>query len=562
MPRVRKVKEKPYKMDSLMSAVKSVKKDGLRLSQAAKDYSVPRKTLSDYVKMSRIENGEVICQRKQLGHQSAVFTKEQEGLLVERLLLLNSRGFPMTVHELKETAYAYAIALIRKGSKTCIPKAWEKNNLAGEDWYLSFRKRNPELSLRKPEGLSTNRAQAFNKERVDSYFEIVTALLKDVDPRLILNIDETGLSSVPNTPQRVLSLKGVRTVSSIQVGERGTLTTVIPCVNAAGDLLPPFVIFKGIRMDSVLKAALDDAGIEAHMTESGYIDKHVFLQYLKFVNEKRPSRTEKCYIVMDGHFSHHSYEALSYCLENNMELICIPPHTSHRLQPLDTHWNGPLKKLWSQLVQKRIKEKQIVSINRFDFIKLLKHAWQDMSEKRELITKGFQHCGLFPPNNVVKEEEYNKTIPFLPEQKDLPETRSQQSSAVIKNVLPSPIKLASQAHKRAHVTMVCSPENVEAKKMKAMAIKSKVKSLTTKGGTKLQNTGPTKIKMPTWMNSSPSTSSATQATAKTAKNPNNKCHICFQPYGSNKMLDFFKCVLCQKWTCEDCFEIERCTNCI
>ena len=68
-----------------------------------------------------------------------------------------------------------------------------KNKCAGDDWYLGLRKWYPNVSLRKPEGLSTSRAQAFSKERVNDYYKTIATLLKDVDPRLIINIDETGL---------------------------------------------------------------------------------------------------------------------------------------------------------------------------------------------------------------------------------------------------------------------------------------------------------------------------------------------------------------------------------
>lgn len=75
-----------------MSANKSVKKDGLKITQAAKDYSVPRKTLSDYLKQTILDNGEVICSRKQLGQQTSVLSKEQEKILADRLLLLSTPG--------------------------------------------------------------------------------------------------------------------------------------------------------------------------------------------------------------------------------------------------------------------------------------------------------------------------------------------------------------------------------------------------------------------------------------------------------------------------------------
>ena len=45
MPRNRKVKKKSYSYDLLINAVKAVLIDGMKMSQATKDYSVPRKIL-------------------------------------------------------------------------------------------------------------------------------------------------------------------------------------------------------------------------------------------------------------------------------------------------------------------------------------------------------------------------------------------------------------------------------------------------------------------------------------------------------------------------------------
>lgn len=94
------------------------------------------------------------------------------------------------------------------------------------------------------------RAEAFNKFQIEQFFKDVTERAAELQifesyPNLIYNCDETGLSTVPNSSKKVLALKGTRVVQKIGVGERGTLTTLIPCANASGQLIPPFLIFKG-----------------------------------------------------------------------------------------------------------------------------------------------------------------------------------------------------------------------------------------------------------------------------------------------------------------------------
>lgn len=46
---------------------------------------------------------------------------------------------------------------------------------------------------------------------------------------------------------------------------------------------------------------------------------------------------------MDNHESHMTIAGLDFCKNNNIEVLTLPPHTSHRLQPLDRGVFGPLK---------------------------------------------------------------------------------------------------------------------------------------------------------------------------------------------------------------------------
>ena len=116
------------------------------------------------------------------------------------------------------------------------------------------------MVLRKPEGLSA--ARAFNPTRVNKYFQEIKSILPaNVDPRLVFNIDETGLSTVPNDSSLVLAHKGQKTVSKIKVGERGVLTTVIPCYPAPNRVMltrKRFCIFYIISCGIAMKLMLQE----------------------------------------------------------------------------------------------------------------------------------------------------------------------------------------------------------------------------------------------------------------------------------------------------------------
>lgn len=74
-----------------------------------------------------------------------------------------------------------------------------------------FLKRHPEVTLRTAVGLLTIRARMLNQPVVDSYFrslcELVTSLELADKPKLIWNIDETGVP-LTHRPVKVFAEKG------------------------------------------------------------------------------------------------------------------------------------------------------------------------------------------------------------------------------------------------------------------------------------------------------------------------------------------------------------------
>ena len=79
-------------------------------------------------------------------------------------------------------------------------------------------------------------------------------------------------------------------------------------------------------------------------------------------------------LLFDGHNSHINSQFLSYCLENKVIPLCLPPHTTHRLQPLDVavfsaykhYYRKELRQRWARRVWGVGKDNfyQIISIAR------------------------------------------------------------------------------------------------------------------------------------------------------------------------------------------------------
>ena len=105
------------------------------------------------------------------------------------------------------------------------------------------------------------------------------------------------------------------------------------CVSASGFVLPPFLIYPRKRITENLKVGAI-AGTVYQCSDTGWINADFFLVWLKFFPQSIP-QSRPVLLILDGHSSHVSIEAIEYARSNEIHMPCIPAHTTHILQPLD-----------------------------------------------------------------------------------------------------------------------------------------------------------------------------------------------------------------------------------
>lgn len=123
-----------------------------------------------------------------------------------------------------------------------------------------------------------------------------------------------------------------------------TFVTAAFAVNAAGNAIPPSLIFPRVKFHQHF---LRDGptGCDGDANPSGWMMEQNFVKFTKhFVSYARCSEKRPSLLLLDNHDSHLSAEALDYFKANAVTLLSFPPHCSHKLQPLDRSVYGPLKK--------------------------------------------------------------------------------------------------------------------------------------------------------------------------------------------------------------------------
>ena len=96
------------------------------------------------------------------------------------------------------------------------------------------------------------------------------------------------------------------------------------------------------------------AGTLYSVSKSGWMEADNFLQW--FLKLFVPSVTHllskgPVVLFVDGHQSHISLQLVKTAKENGIHLYCLPPHTTHILQPLDVGVYGPVKQAWKKILK-------------------------------------------------------------------------------------------------------------------------------------------------------------------------------------------------------------------
>jgi DDE superfamily endonuclease len=278
--------------------------------------------------------------------------------------------------------------------------------LVGKNWTTNFIKRRTEIKTKFSRKYNYKRAQCEGPLIIGDWFKLVRNTIGKygIQEEDIYNFDEAGfLMGVIATAKVVTSSQSRNRPTAAQPGNREWVS-IIQGINSYGWSIPPFIIFKG---GNHLSAWYEDSGLPRDwvitLSENGWTTNEIGYQWIQHFEKHTRTRTKGTYrlLILDGHESHLSVEFQQYCQENHIITLCMPPHSSHILQPLDVGCFSPLRASYGKQIETPVRNR-INHITKLEFLPAFKEAFRAALTEQN-IKSGFRATGLVPydPDNVL-----------------------------------------------------------------------------------------------------------------------------------------------------------------
>ena len=197
--------------------------------------------------------------------------------------------------------------------------------------------------------------------------------------------------------------------------------TLLACVYSDGTPLPPALIYKGENNDlrDTWLEDFDHSTERAYFTSSskGWSNENIGVQWLSQVfdpHTKAKAGRNRRFLILDGHNSHLNLAFIDYCDRNKIIPVFLPPHSTHRLQPLDIGLFSPLANYYTEAIDTLMTDSLgFVSMGKRFFWRLFRAAW-DRAFTEANIASAFKAVGIWPynPDIVLRQIKKAQTPPL------------------------------------------------------------------------------------------------------------------------------------------------------
>jgi hypothetical protein len=141
---------------------------------------------------------------------------------------------------------------------------------------------------------------------------------------------------------------------------------------------------------------------------SGWIQLNIFTKWFQhFIENVKPSSDDPVLLVLDGHYSHtRNVEIIEIARANGVAIVCLPPHSTQKMQLLDVSFMSPFKTYYCQEIEKWLKHHGNIILTTYQIGELMGNACLKSATARVAVN-GFRKTGLYPCNrNIFNDYEF------------------------------------------------------------------------------------------------------------------------------------------------------------
>ena len=287
------------------------------LCAAANFYGIPKTSLSDHV------HGKTRTRKR---GPTPVPKQEEEQALESYMIKMVDYGHPLTTEELR-----LKVAFLTQGRVTPF-----KDGIPGNSWFTWFKERHPNLTTRQSQELEYSRAKGLCTEKVASFYQNLQQLYDKhkYRPENIWNCNESGPQTEKIGGGRVWTQKRVRSLHKIAPNKREHITT-LTCINATGQYILNFYIFKGKRIRANYIQHYENQAAMA-MQPQVWMTQFLFSNWLSHFIQALGSRggisnQNRHLLVVDGHTSHVTVDVVLQAMEVGLDVLTLPSHTRNAI---------------------------------------------------------------------------------------------------------------------------------------------------------------------------------------------------------------------------------------
>jgi len=155
------------------------------------------------------------------------------------------------------------------------------------------------------------------------------------EPYHIWNCNESGAQTGKGGGGYVIAKRGSEFVHKVTPNQREWLS-VLSCINARGETIPNFFIFKGKKKARNYLKKTCEKGAGIAMQPKAWMTNVLFKAWVLYFLRNLEATygilaSNRHLLVLDGHKSHVTLEVMKLAMGRGLNLITFPSYTSHSL---------------------------------------------------------------------------------------------------------------------------------------------------------------------------------------------------------------------------------------